>query len=73
MTADNQCWQVDYWCTHCQTRRPVAVPLGTGAVAFLETKFACPECGKQTLQLSPEKPLPPGDTDPLVEQAKESR
>ena len=72
MTADNQSWQADYWCTDCLTRRPVAVPLGTGAVAFLETKPACPECGKQTLRLAPEKPLLPRITDPLVEQAKES-
>ena len=72
MTDVSQSWTVDYWCTDCQTRRAVAVPNGTGAVAFLETKPACPECGKQTLHLAPEKPLPPGIVDPLVEQAKVS-
>ena len=72
MMAVHQSWQADYWCTNCQTRRAVAVPLGTGVAAFLETKPVCPECGKQTLQLAPERPLPPGIVDPLVEQARES-
>ena len=72
MTDVSQSWTVDYWCTDCQTRRPVTVPCGKGAVAFLETKPCCPECGMQTLQLAPEKPLPPGITDPLADQVKDS-
>lgn len=72
MNADSKTWTVDYWCATCQSRRPVEVPVGTGAVAFLETKPLCPECGKQTLQIGPERPLPTGVVDPLVQQVKES-